>query len=223
MVQRTLGIVFDLDETLYDQGDFKRSSFRAVGRYLEEKGLARSAAVEESLEGIIRLHGPSGPRMIDMMIKELNLSLELVPTLVEVFRSNEPEISVFPGVFDLLTALGQKMPLGLLTDGLGRIQRGKVKALGVAPYFKEILFSDDLGTSKPDPRLFEWFEERFNLPGEALLYVGDNPEKDFFGARGRGWRTIRVMTGEYSKLTPNPGFAADIEISHVLNLQEHLD
>jgi FMN phosphatase YigB (HAD superfamily) len=38
--------------------------------------------------------------------------------------------------------------------------------------------------------------------------VGDNPAKDFIGARGLGWLTVRIRrdTGEYGHLKPAKGY-----------------
>ena len=212
------GIVFDLDETLYDQAQFKRSAFRDVGDWLGNRGLADPALVTRTLEEIIGLYGPSNPRMFDLLLARLNLDLALVPLLVEVFRSHKPRISVYPGVVEMLKKLRPALKLGLLTDGLSRVQRAKVEALGIEGLFDALLYSDDLGTSKPDRRLFEYFEKTFSLPGTSLVHVADNPAKDFVTPNALGWKTVRVRTGEHRGDGCAPGHEAKISIASVLEL-----
>ena len=205
-------IVFDLDDTLYAQVAFKRSGFRAVATRLAQEGIVDAPVAMASMERQLAALGPSHPRILDAAMADLGLTGIRVDSLVSVFRDHRPAICPYPGVIDLLTDLQPGFQLGLLTDGLAAVQRGKVGALGLDGCFDAMLFSDELNTSKPDPVLFEWFERRFELVGGQLLYVGDNPAKDFTGARRRGWRTLRVMSGEHAGVIA-PATAKDAELS----------
>ena len=213
------GIVFDLDDTLYLQADFKRSSFKAVGNWLEAEGLAPSALATETLEHILRDHGPSYGSMFDRLADRLKLDPALVPGMVEVLRSHRPELELFPGVREMLLRLSGRTRLGLLTDGLARVQRAKVAGLKIEGLFNRIVYSDELGTNKPDERLFAIFEEEFALPGSSLVYVADNPEKDFFGASGRGWLTVRVRTGEHDRDAASPGWDAAVTVDRATDAE----
>lgn len=79
-----------------------------------------------------------------------------------------------------------------------------------------------MGTGKPNVRLYCWFEEKFNLSSHQLAYIADNPAKDFVGANKQGWRTIRVLTGEYAATKAAPPFSADTEIAHINEIQSFL-
>lgn len=193
------GMVFDLDDTLYLQADYKRSAFAAVGEKLEGMGLCTSIEAVSALEAVLKEHGPSYGLMFNHMAGKLGLDPSLVPVLVETLRAHRPSIGLFPGVPDMLVFLKGKVRLGLLTDGLGRVQRAKIDALDVRKYFDLVVLSDDHKTSKPDGMLFALFEDAFSLKGGELAYVADNPSKDFIGANKRGWTTIRVRTGEHAR------------------------
>lgn len=60
---------------------------------------------------------------------------------------------------------------------------------------------------------------------EDCVYVGDNPKKDFIGARKLGWYTIRIRRphGEHNALEPEPGFEAHREITSLRDLPSLLD
>lgn len=208
--ETTRAVVFDLDDTLYPQRAFKRSGFRAVATWLAARGHAGEGRVLAALDAILHAGGPSDPHMLDRLIATLDLRGVDVAELVEVFRGHRPRIRPYPGVQPLLRAWRATLRLGLLTDGSARVQRGKVAALGLAPLFDCRLFSDELATAKPDPALYGYFEAAFGLAGAQLVYVGDNPAKDFVGARARGWRTVRVATGEHAgQDPPTPAHDAD--------------
>jgi len=222
MREKVRGIVFDLDDTLYPQIEFKRSGFSAAARALAASGIAGEAVLLDALAGAMEEAGPSHPRLFDSALAGLGLPLNLVPEMVRVFRAHTPEITLYPGVAKLLMRLGSRYKLGLLTDGIASVQRNKVAALGIGNLFDAAVYSDDLGTCKPDPLLFRRFEEEFGLPGASLVHVADNPAKDFEGARGRGWLTVRVLSGEHRFAEAAPGMDADISIDSMALLLKRL-
>ena len=126
--------------------------------------------------------------------------------LVEVYRGHQPVLSPYPEVRTVLGVLGASFRLGLVTDGYLEVQRRKLAALGLAHYFAQVVFSDELGPSawKPSSRPFEVILRRLATDAAQAVYVGDNPLKDFVGARKVGMFTVQVQRtgGEYSDLSP---------------------
>ena len=49
--------------------------------------------------------------------------------------------------------------------------------------FDTIIISEEVGFSKPDKRIFELALERLNVHPEAVLFVGDDLEKDIGGSQ----------------------------------------
>lgn len=192
------GIVFDLDDTLYLQQDYKVSGFQAVARWLEENGHGTLQKNIDALLSILDLYGPSYPQMFNRFIEQVSLPDTLIPTLIQVFIHHQPNIKLFPDARSMIVRLRSLYRLGILTDGLLQVQQAKIKALSLENLVDDILYSDSLGLSKPAEQLFAWFENRFQIPGQELVYIADNPKKDFHGANKRGWKTIRVLSGEHA-------------------------
>jgi len=213
------GIVFDLDDTLYPQKAFKRSGFRVVARWLQEHyGLSEILIVSE-LESIMRHKGASYPYMFNDLAERLNLDNSIVSQMVQIFIGHEPVIRCYPGIHPMLKRLRAKFKIGLLTDGRLDVQQRKIRALKLETEFDEILCSDTLGLDKPANELFEWFERKFEMPGQSLMYVGDNPEKDFYGAYLRSWTTVCVMTRE----NQNVDYKSDLTSGHEIASIDDLD
>jgi putative hydrolase of the HAD superfamily len=210
MFKNIKAIVFDLDDTLYLQRDYKQSGFTAVAEWLEKKQNIKVAVSLDKLESIINEHGPSYPFIFDRLLEKLALPQSLVPLLVDVFLDADLQLSCFPDVKKILSQLKHRFKLGLLTDGRENIQRKKVRCLGVENFFDHILYSASLGLEKPSPELYQFFEMEFSLSGKEIVYVGDNPNKDFVEAKRRSWRTIRILTGEYKTLSFPKHLEADI-------------
>ena len=107
------------------------------------------------------------------------------------------------------------MPVGALTDGPVASQRAKVHSLGLLERADHVLMTDTLGRAhwKPSEKGFEWLEERFGTAASHLVYIGDNPTKDFIAPKRRGWRTIRLrMDGQLRCALESPNEAATAEL-----------
>ncbi len=196
-------IIFDLDDTLYPQIEYKRSGFKVVAAWMAEKIGIDPKIVLHELEKILTKFGASYPYMFDRLVERLDLNPDIVPELIRVFIEHEPDINCFDGVVPMLERLRKKYRLGILTDGRLSVQKKKVKALGLDKMIDKILYSDELGLEKPAIELFQWYERTFFLKGRELIYVGDNPKKDFLGAKHLNWESVKVATGEgiYQRLS----------------------
>jgi putative hydrolase of the HAD superfamily len=192
-MSRWQAVVFDLDDTLYPERDYVLSGFRAVAtwaaqnlgfpaernfddlRYLYDNG-ERGHTFDRWLEG----HGYSEPNLVEQ--------------LVRVYRDHEPALTAFTDVPPLLQSLRRHYRLGLLSDGYLAVQKRKWAALGLAAHFDVVVFSDTWGRRawKPSLRPYEEVLKLLSCPPGAVIYIGDNPLKDFIGARRMGMKTIRV-------------------------------
>ena len=91
-----------------------------------------------------------------------------------------------PGAAECVTELARRASLCLVTNGLSRVQRGRLAHSGIAGRFTAILVSEELGLAKPDPRFFHAAAAALRLPPGQLLCVGDSPAADIAGARAAG-------------------------------------
>jgi putative hydrolase of the HAD superfamily len=188
-----LGVVFDLDDTLYLERDYVRSGFQAVATFAakgnsEEEGLF-SGFLWDTFEG-----GVKG-RNFDLLIESFDLSDRLsVSELVSVYRMHHPTIGLLPGAHALISDLRLRgAPVGLISDGPVVSQSEKVQALSIGPLLDPIILTDDWGVDYRKPHERAFVEMELCLGHERpLVYIADNPAKDFVAPNRRGWRTIRV-------------------------------
>ena len=216
------GIVFDLDDTLYPQISYKRSGFKIVSDWVASKFNLEQSTVFSELEDILTQYGPSYPHMFDRLVERLGIENAHVDQMVNIFIGHEPRIRCYEGVIPTLSRLRDRYRLGILTDGRFTVQQKKIRALELAQQVDEILYSDIMGLEKPVLELFQWFEEKFKMAGENLLYVGDNPKKDFYGANIRKWCTVCVMTGENRDAGLPKWFKSQYSIPSIIDLAEFL-
>lgn len=204
-MNRWQAVIFDLDDTLYPEREYVLSGFWAVAQWADlNLGVHR----EQGYADLCQLYY-SGVRgnTFNLWLQQLGFEKDLVAALVRVYREHEPQIRPFPEVRPLLSRLRKTCSLGLLSDGYLEVQKRKLAALGLADCFDTTLFTDELGREywKPNSKSFRevLLRLRINEPNVAV-YVGDNPLKDFLGARNIGMYTIwlRRSDGEYANREP---------------------
>jgi putative hydrolase of the HAD superfamily len=216
-------IVFDLDDTLYPEGDFVLSGFRAVAGWASRSlGIPSSQAFAE-LETLF-LAGVRG-NTFDRWLAGHGFSPEPhVGQLVRVYREHTPDLKPFPEAPSLLVSLHRQHRLGLVSDGYLAVQQRKLAALGLEHHFDAIVFSDTWGRKawKPNPKPFREVLRMLEAEPQRAVYVGDNPAKDFLGARRVGMAAVRIQypQGQYSRVDPlSPQHAPDVTLSSLAELE----
>ena len=97
----------------------------------------------------------------------------------------------FPGAVDLLARLraaGRKT--ALITNGFAETHREKVALLGLEGSFDTVVFADQAGLIKPDPRIFLHACEQIGVAPSDGVMVGDRYERDVRGAAEAGLATV---------------------------------
>lgn len=224
-MNRWQAIVFDLDDTLYPESEFVLSGFRAVAEWAEKHlGIER----DNGYNYLRKLYedGVRGDTFNRWLVAHGRLDATLLAQLVKVYRQHTPRLMPFTDALMLLQRLHGRFRLGLLSDGYLDVQRGKLAALNLAHYFDAIVFSDEWGRQawKPSVIPFQVVLHRLELPPASVIYVADNPLKDFLGARQVGMFTVRIQRpgGEYAHLEPPTQQHAPDETIHNLTELEKL-
>ncbi len=200
-------VIFDLDDTLYDEIDFCRSGFRAVAEFVTTMSSRCSAdAVFETIWAVFTTQSRSST--FDTALARLGMPTDpaLIGRLVEVYRMHTPAITLPDESRSVLEKLQGRYTLALLTDGYLPTQQFKVQALGIERCFKAIVYTEELGRDcwKPSPVGFQKLLATLNArPGQAA-YVADNEAKDFIAPNHLGMLSIQVRRSQRLHHGPAP-------------------
>lgn len=201
-------IVFDLDDTLYEERDYVLSGFRAVAAF-GERQLRRDA--DASFRFMTEALDRNGRGAIfDLWLASFGKrSKGLVRECVRVYRHHKPHIRTYDEAQKLLPRLA-KYPLYLLTDGHKVVQQKKLDALGIRHAFRHVYITHRYGIchAKPSIHCFERLREREGCDWRQMIYVGDNPAKDFVNLNPLSVHTVRVHTGHHKDLKASAGHDA---------------
>jgi putative hydrolase of the HAD superfamily len=220
-------VVFDLDDTLYLERDYVASGFRAVAAYLCSHSSIRENEIFECLwnQFLAGIRGNSFDRLFQEY-PELS-GVFAVSDLVTLYRTHSPSLQLLEGIGDLLdAAIASGVETGLITDGPAISQTAKIQALGLHSRIRKLVQTEEWGIQfrKPHPRAYEFIAMQTGIPASQCVYIGDNPEKDFRGAKSLGWKTIRLrLSGQlHYGIEAKIGFAADLEARSVPNLTDFI-
>ncbi|MFW6250362.1 MAG: HAD family hydrolase [Alkalispirochaetaceae bacterium] len=176
------GVLFDIDNTLYDNREFGESQIRVlIERLAAELGRPAEDVVKE-VEQLRRkdARGNEGRRP---SLGNTFLHYYDIPIATSVaWRAEliEPEayLSEDPDLRNRIEALSRRAAICAVTNNPVQIGERTLRALGIGDLIPVVSGLDTVGVSKPDPRPFELALEYLALPPGEVLSVGDRYEID---------------------------------------------
>ncbi|MDO5639130.1 MAG: HAD family hydrolase [Neisseria sp.] len=175
-------IVFDLDDTLYSEFDYKVSGIRAVCRQV---AAAYPQYGEQELLALLDMHKSD---WLDRICAYCGFNDAEKTSLLWHYRLHEPDIAPYMPSETLIGLLGRFAASALISDGRSLTQRLKLHALGLDNCFDHVLISEAFASEKPRPERFDFIRRCY--PGKHWIYIGDNIKKDFVTPNAQGWTTI---------------------------------
>ena len=103
--------------------------------------------------------------------------------------------ALFPEARAVLARLASEFELGIISNFDGRL-RVVLSELGVAPLFRHVVISSEVGADKPDPWIFQEALRLAGVRASEALHVGDEPASDWEGAARAGLKVFRLKRPE---------------------------
>ena len=95
------------------------------------------------------------------------------------------------GARAFLQAVSKQMPIYLVTNGIAKVQRGRFENSDLRPYLTDILISEELGHSKPDPFMIVEAMRRAGVEDlRRVVMLGDSVTADIGAANNAGVDSI---------------------------------
>jgi putative hydrolase of the HAD superfamily len=105
------------------------------------------------------------------------------------------------GASQVLDAIVEEYPTGVVTNGGPEMQATKLDALGIRERFDPVVYAGYETAAKPDPEPFERAIESLGSDPTRTLYVGNSLTSDVAGARNAGIPVAWLTDGTTE---PNP-------------------
>ena len=229
MMKEITTISFDADGTLWD---FEGVMRHALGRALDElRRLVPAAPDSLSIETLIAIRNQVAEEHKGSGLTHEAIRLEAFKRTLQCINSPDDDLAIhlntlylkhrfedillFDDVLPTLEALQGHYMMGLLSNGNTYPER-----CGLEGYFQFVVFAQDYGIQKPDPRLFEIAIGYAGCTKRQLLHVGDSFQNDIIGAKQAGVRSVWLnRQREDTETKEQP----DFEISSLGELGEVLE
>ena len=219
-IRKYSGFIIDADNTLFDFDRAQRDALFESLKVLEYTGF--SDEIYNLFESINKTLWKS---LEEGKIERELLKVERFRLLLDELQieGNSEELAqlylkhlgrkdyLLPHAIEVLEYLYRRAILVLLTNGITRVQRERITRSGIEIFFQDIIISEEIGLTKPDPAIFLLAAKRINLAPSALLCVGDSPSSDIRGGFNAGMDTcwFRSTSADYPREEPEPDYIID--------------
>jgi len=236
-------VFFDLDETLIKNNIPVRSLFpRVYSDFKDAIGTENRGAffevLQEEVSGLwLRMFdSETSPeqQLVTCFIKAINNTKAISPTkspglakamVQHFFELGSRNVELHDGALETLNALRKKrITTGIITNGIEKLQSGKIKQLGLHKYIDNITISGEARAHKPDKAIFDLALSRAKVEAKNSWFVGDHVKNDIAGAVKAGLNSVYYNP---HNLHIEKSFAGVVErpnytINHLTELLEYL-
>lgn len=198
---RPVAVFLDLDDTLADETRHLRAANSKA--LAEQSARIPPATAVKVLNEYLRIALDLSRRNAwDQMsrAKRLTAALQsagiddpdLAQVLAEGYEQHYLEgVALLPGAGRLLRAAAAYRTC-LVTNGHADEQRGKIRLLGLEHRFDHLLVSEEVGSAKPHPAIFQHALDLVGAKPHQAVMVGDSLHADIGGAAALGIGTIWI-------------------------------
>ncbi|SEO87222.1 putative hydrolase of the HAD superfamily [Amphibacillus marinus] len=197
-------IIFDVDDTLYDQALSFHKTFKSLidptYSYTDIDTIYRTSRqyseilFDQSEAGEISvLEWQVGRISKALADYDIQINDEQALAFHAQYKDAQANISLFPEVKELLNHLAQQdIQLAILTNGEESHQLMKINQLKLTNWIpmENIFVSGTYGIAKPKAGIFKIVEDKLQCEPGQTVYVGDSFEKDIVGAKQVGWHVL---------------------------------
>jgi YjjG family noncanonical pyrimidine nucleotidase len=212
----TRGVLFDLDDTLFDHRICARTALTALHD-------AHSSFQSTAFEDFERMHAVlleelhrrvmTGEVGLDEARQErfrrlfqavgVSADDELVRRAAATYREGYVKVrQPVPGAARLLGLVKERARVGIVSNNLLEEQQEKLRQCQLDRYIDVLVVSEEAGVSKPEPLIFTIALDRLGCTAAEAVMVGDSWAADIVGARAAGIRA--VWFNPAAKLAPDP-------------------
>ena len=202
--RRPTTILFDLDDTLFDHAGTARAALAASTSSLP---FWQEIELEELYNRYSELLEEMHPQVLAgrysyLEARRIRFQRLLAPygamtTATEAddfaqlhythYRALRQPVA---GALALLVALKPQYRIGIVTNNRTAEQEDKLQYLGMTHLVDALITSEDVGVTKPDPRIFQVAMQHLHAAPAETVMVGDNWHADVIGALAVGIRPV---------------------------------
>ena len=205
-------IFFDIDDTLFSTSVFAEKARRNAVDAMIQHGLKASRSdclreLEEVIQEFSSNYGQHFDRMLARLpegsLDGLNPDVMVACGMMAYHDTKFRDLRVYEDVYEVLQGLSKTDKIrGIISAGLTKKQAEKILRLHIYDFLSPhaIFITEQLGISKPNPKLYAKVLDSLNLQADRVIYVGDNPIHDVDPCNALGMITVfNRRSGRHSR------------------------
>lgn len=223
-------IIFDADETLFD---FKKSERYAFKNAMVEFNIKYDENYH--LKIYHDINTAIWKEFEDGLITQQKLKVERFKRLSDKLNANFNEVEfaksymnhlsnasfLYDNSMELVESLCKNYKLAIVTNGLKDVQNKRIRKSIIAEYLEDIVISEEVQVSKPNPKIFDLSLNNMNHTDKSkVLIVGDSLTSDIKGGINSG---IDTCWFNPNKVVNKTEIKPTYEISNLMELKNIIE
>ncbi len=199
---------FDLDDCLFDSTMLsQRARIEGIDAMINFGLKIDRQKALILIDEIVKEYGSNSPKHYNYFIRRLNElekfsisfidQVRYIAAAVMAYHAQKiKHIKLYDDVISCLEKLkDSSIKTAIITDGIPIKQYEKIMRLDIDKLIDLVVISDEIGIRKPNPKLFSYCLNKFNVKGHETIYVGDNIYKDIVPAKLNDIHSVYIHRG----------------------------
>ncbi len=219
-------IIFDADETLFD---FKKSEKYALKNTMIEFGIDYdenyhlkvykdiNTLIWKEFENGLIIQRDLNIERFKRLLSKLNTKFDEVKFAKSYVKHLSCASFLYDDSMALIESLHKDYRLIIITNGLKDVQDNRIRKSVIGKYFEDVVISDEIEVSKPDPKIFHHALKNINHTDKTkVLMVGDSLTSDIQGGISFGIDTCWFNS---NKIINKGAIKPTYEITNLMELK----
>ncbi len=191
-------ILFDADNTLFDFNQCEREALQmalhSVGVTVTDGMIETYSAINDGMWKMLERGEITKSRLRTKRFEDFaahyGLAVDVASLSTAYTDSLAKQAFLVDGAVEVCRELSRRYRLFLVTNGIATVQRGRLSASPLLPFFEQVFISEELGAEKPSRIFFDKVAAAVpDFSFERALIVGDSLSADIKGGIAVGMDT----------------------------------
>ena len=185
-------LLCDADNTIFDFSRAEVNAFADACAFAGVENTAENLAVYSEInEALWKLLEQGGITQSVLRVRRFEQFLDAIgradvdaPAMAMAFVESLGRQSVpLEGAVEAVRRWSRVLPVIIVTNGIARVQHGRMERSEVKPYISGLVISEEVGAAKPDPRMLEIGMQMAGVTDRTrALMLGDSLSSDIAAA-----------------------------------------
>jgi len=227
--KRIKAVLFDIDDTLFDSTTLAKMARMNAIKAMIECGLPIKNVQKgySLLMKIVKKYGSNYDEHFDRLLETLGCIRDPKIIAAGIIAYHDTKLGYIkpnPDVIPTLISLRDEgCKLGIVSNGRSVKQWEKLIRLGLHHFFDAVIISEDVGSEKPQSKIFRVATKKLRVKPEETIYVGDDLETDVLGANKAGLISTRVIKQKHGEPILNKDMRPKFTITKISELLSILE